>query len=102
MNTAQLFEKGHGNKAVIFFIVCIIVCFAAVYIAHRIQTDFGQVEVSNVYYQNYNGRQIRAKLLKPVAAEKDRLLPGVVFIHGYQNNRESGDAYSIELARRGF
>ncbi|MBN1635531.1 MAG: alpha/beta fold hydrolase [Deltaproteobacteria bacterium] len=102
MNTAQLFEKGHGNKAVGFFIVCIIVCFIAVYIAHRIQTDFGQVQVSNVYYKNYNGRQIRAKLLRPVVKQEDQLLPGVVFIHGYQNNRESGDAYSIELARRGF
>ena len=29
-------------------------------------------------------------------------MPGVLFVHGYQNNRESGDAYAIELARRGF
>ncbi|MBE9543154.1 MAG: alpha/beta hydrolase, partial [Proteobacteria bacterium] len=28
--------------------------------------------------------------------------PGIVYIHGYQNNRETGDAYCIELARRGF
>jgi dienelactone hydrolase len=26
----------------------------------------------------------------------------VVYIHGYQNNRETGDAYCIELAKRGF
>jgi len=26
----------------------------------------------------------------------------VVYIHGYQNNRETGDAYAIEMARRGF
>jgi pimeloyl-ACP methyl ester carboxylesterase len=29
-------------------------------------------------------------------------MPGLVHIHGYQNNRETGDAYCIELARRGF
>ena len=28
--------------------------------------------------------------------------PGVVYIHGYQNNRETSDAYAIEMARRGF
>ncbi|MEN6508013.1 MAG: hypothetical protein ABFD63_04375, partial [Smithella sp.] len=29
-------------------------------------------------------------------------MPGMVYIHGYQNNRETGDAYSIETARRGI
>jgi len=42
------------------------------------------------------------KLLRPVAATPDSPMPGVVYIHGYQNNRETSDAYCIELARRGF
>lgn len=46
--------------------------------------------------------QLRAKLLRPVAATPDSPMPGVVYIHGYQNNRETSDAYCIELARRGF
>ncbi len=40
-------------------------------------------------------------LQAPFASETDRH-PGVLFIHGYQNNRESGDSYCIELGRRGF
>lgn len=67
-----------------------------------IQTDFGKVDVCNVTYKNYNGIPIRAKLLRPVSATPAQPAPGVVYIHGYQNNRETGDAYSIELARRGF
>jgi dienelactone hydrolase len=67
-----------------------------------IQTDFGKIDVSNVTYKNYNGIPIRAKLLRPVQATPVEPAPGVVYIHGYQNNRETGDAYSIELARRGF
>ncbi len=67
-----------------------------------IQADFGKVDVSNVTYKNYNGIRIRAKLLRPVSATPAHPAPGVVYIHGYQNNRETGDAYSIELARRGF
>ena len=75
---------------------------AAVVTACLIQTDFGRVTVSNVYYENYNGKKLRAKLFRPQSASRDNPLPGVVFIHGYQNNRESGDAYNIEMARRGF
>jgi dienelactone hydrolase len=67
-----------------------------------IQTDFGKVDVSNVTYKNFNGIPIRAKLMRPVSVTPAQPAPGVVYIHGYQNNRETGDAYSIELARRGF
>jgi len=45
---------------------------------------------------------MRAKLFRPNLATMENPLPGVVFIHGYQNNRESGDAYNIEMAKRGF
>jgi len=67
-----------------------------------IQTDFGKIDVSNVTYKNFNGIPIRAKLMRPVSVTPAQPAPGVVYIHGYQNNRETGDAYSIELARRGF
>ncbi|HDP80398.1 MAG TPA: hypothetical protein ENN21_06100 [Spirochaetes bacterium] len=78
------------------------VSIGAVITASRIQRDFGRVEVGDVWYQNYNGIPIRAKLFRPVEASAQNRLPGVVYIHGYQNNRETGDAYSIETARRGF
>jgi pimeloyl-ACP methyl ester carboxylesterase len=74
----------------------------AVVVSWLVQKDFGKVSVSNVTYKNENGIPVRAKLLKPVTATRRRPLPGVVYIHGYQNNRETGDAYCIELARRGI
>lgn len=70
-------------------------------LASAVQRSFGRVQVSNVTFKNYNGIPVRAKLLKPQAKHVTRPLPGVVYIHGYQNNRETGDAYCIELARRG-
>jgi dienelactone hydrolase len=102
MKTEELFDIGRRSKAVLVFFAFLAIFIAAVIIAHLIQTDFGKVEVSNVYYENYNGKKLRAKLFRPIPASTDNPLPGVVFIHGYQNNRESGDAYNIELARRGF
>jgi cephalosporin-C deacetylase-like acetyl esterase len=74
----------------------------AVVVAWLVQRDFGRVEVGNVTYENYNGIPVRAKLLRPVDASRENRMPGAVYIHGYQNNRETGDAYCIEMAKRGL
>ena len=68
----------------------------------RTQQDFGRVAVTDAYYLNANGISIRAKLFMPVGASRENPLPGVVYIHGYQNNGRRGDAYAIEIARRGM
>jgi pimeloyl-ACP methyl ester carboxylesterase len=91
-----------AGKTLLFFLVCLIVLFAAEIIASLVQKDFGRVAVRNVTYPNYNGIRIRAKLFWPAEAFPGTLLPGIVYIHGYQNNRETSDAYCLELGRRGF
>ncbi len=100
MDTTGLFERGH--KAHVVFVAFLVVMVGAVVLASLIQTDFRRVAVTNVTYDNFNGIPIRAKLLVPVKASPEQPVPGVVYIHGYQNNRETGDAYCIELAKRGF
>ena len=102
MNTAELLNPGRPSKAGIAFILCMAILVGAVWVASLVQRDFGDVEVTNVTYDNFNGIPIRAKLLRPRRATGDGPSPGVVYIHGYQNNRETSDAYCIELARRGF
>ena len=102
MNTHDLFTTKNSRGAWIAFIVCILISLAAFVTASQVQRDFGRVEVSNVTYPNSNGIPIRAKLLKPVGVSAESPAPGVVYIHGYQNNRETSDAYCIEMARRGF
>jgi len=95
-------QPSRSGPSLILFSVCMIVLIGATITASRVQQDFGRVEVSNVAYPNWNGIPVRAKLLKPVEASAANPLPGIVYIHGYQNNRETSDAYCIELARRGF
>jgi len=102
MHTAELFDPNRRSRAPVAFIVCLAVLIASVLLASLIQKSFGRVSVSNVTYTNFNGRTVRAKLLKPLSASKTRPAPGLVYIHGYQNNRETSDAYCIELARRGI
>ena len=102
MDTSALFNTERRSKAGFALIVCLVILVGAAVIASLAQRDFGGVAVSNVTYPNYNDIPIRAKLLRPVEATADDPLPGIVYIHGYQNNRETSDAYCIELARRGF
>ena len=102
MNTAQLFDTDRRSKAPLVFIICLAVLIGAVVLASWVQKGFGRVEVSNVTYMNFNGILVRAKLLKPSSASPSNPVPGIVYIHGYQNNRETSDAYCIELARRGI
>jgi pimeloyl-ACP methyl ester carboxylesterase len=93
-------DRRRGSVVALAIFLALLI--GAVVLAARTQSGFGRIAVSNVRYANYNGIAIRAKLLKPVAATPQDPMPGIVYIHGYQNNRETGDAYCIELARRGF
>ena len=94
--------KDRFAPSLITLIVLLAMLIGSVYLASQVQQNFGKVEVSNVCYPNFNGIPIRAKLLRPRVASKENPLPGAIYIHGYQNNRETGDAYCLELARRGF
>ena len=94
--------KDKSIGAVLLFVLLIAILLAAMALASAVQTDFGKVDVSNVRYLNFNAIPIRAKLMRPETTDAAQRFPGIVYIHGYQNNRETGDGYCIELARRGF
>ena len=102
MNTSRLFDIKTRNKAILAFVILFVITIAAVVTASLTQRDFGRIDVSNVRYSNYNGISIRAKLLHPVGVTSENPAPGIVYVHGYQNNRGTSDPYCIELARRGF
>ena len=102
MNTDRLFDPDHRSRAPLVFIICLAVLIGAVVLASLTQKGFGRVAVSNVTYTNFNGLLVRAKLLKPLSASTSSPVPGILYIHGYQNNRETSDPYCIELARRGM
>jgi pimeloyl-ACP methyl ester carboxylesterase len=102
VNTKELFDPARRSKAVYVWLLLLFILIASEILASQVQRDFGQVDVRNTNFENESGIQIRAKLLKPEGVSKEKPAPGVVYIHGYQNNRETSDAYVIEMARRGF
>ena len=86
----------------LFYLGCIALMVGAALLASFTQQGFGKVEVANIWYKNGSGIPVRAKLYRPRTATPANKAPGIVYIHGYQNNRETSDPFCIEFARRGF
>jgi pimeloyl-ACP methyl ester carboxylesterase len=102
MDTQRIIEPPGPIGLAVCLLLSIVLLVGSMILASLVQRDFGRVEVSNISYPNYNGIIIRAKLFRPLTASARSPVPGIVYAHGYQNNRETSDAYSLELARRGF
>jgi len=102
VNTKELFNSARRSRAVYIWLLMLFILVAAEILASQVQRNFGSVEVNNTTFENENGIQIRAKLMKPEGILIENSAPGVVYIHGYQNNRETSDAFAIEMSRRGF
>ena len=84
----------------ILTILCIIAATALMVFADRIQTDYGNIQIINGSIKDERGR-LTYKLYKPLNATSETKAPGVLLLHGYQNDHETCAAYAIELARRG-
>ena len=86
----------------------LICAFVALTIANGIQTDHGNIVVTEGVIDAYRSEggaehlgMLTYKLYTPRTATAENKAPGVLLLHGYQNDRETNAAYAIELARRG-
>lgn len=79
----------------------VIIALCAV-LAFNVERSFGKVDVQQVRIADPSGAILVGKLYRPTAATPDNKLPGVLAIHGYQNDKDTQDAFAIELSRRGF
>ena len=88
------------KRTIALLLALIVVIFACLGVAHSIQTDGGNIQVSRGEIQLPYG-SLTYKLYEPVTATAENPAPGVLLLHGYQNDSETCAAYAIELARRG-
>lgn len=86
--------------ATVFTVLFLVASMICMFMANGIQRDHGNIKISEGKIQTDAGK-ITYKLYKPVSATKDNRAPGVLLLHGYQNDHETCRAYAIELARRG-
>ncbi|MBI9051056.1 MAG: alpha/beta hydrolase [Anaerolineaceae bacterium] len=101
MNSQKTFHAQGIRKARLIFLGICMLWIISSSLAGMVQRDFGNVAVENVSFENTNNLTVRAKLFIPHNATEMHPVPGIVYVHGYQNNRETSDPYCIELARRG-
>ena len=78
----------------------LIVAFAALFFANRVQRANGAIDISEGYLSSEVGA-LYYKLYTPSGLKDGEKAPGVLLLHGYQNDHETNAAYAIELARRG-
>jgi cephalosporin-C deacetylase-like acetyl esterase len=102
MDKSFIFDPQVRKAALWGLCVFVLITVIAVVFGHAVMTSWYQVDVSNVWIENKNGLMVRGKLFRPANATSENPAPGVVYLHGYQNNRETFDPVGIELSRRGF
>lgn len=88
------------KKANILLAAFIILSFVCMAIANGIQTDGGKVAIEDGSIETDLGT-LTYKLYKPETASEQQPAPGLLLLHGYQNDHETSGAYAIEMARRG-
>ena len=92
-------KKGWG-KWTVLLAALLIAAFVALFFANRIQTANGAIEITEGYLPSDVGN-LFYKLYTPASLKDGEKAPGVLLLHGYQNDHETNAAYAIELARRG-
>lgn len=82
--------------------ICLLIILASSFLASRIQSSWGRVEVMDLKFPTQNGQWVAADLFKPESATVDNPAPLVVVVPGFQRSKETLSNISIELSRRGI
>ena len=97
--------RTNKKKSAAILAVLLVAIFICMIIANSIQTCGGKVKVSmESFTGTVNGKDVGTiyyKLYVPENASETNKAPGVLLLHGYQNDHETCAAYAIELAKRG-
>ncbi|MHA2239983.1 MAG: alpha/beta hydrolase [Candidatus Thorarchaeota archaeon] len=84
------------------FILCFILIGSSALFANLIQNDFGQIDVKTISIVDENGLTVVGKLYRPLTATSDDPAPGVLLLHGMNNDKDTEAPAALELTRRGF
>ncbi len=98
-----------SKKALIVLCALIVAIFIFMILANGIQTAWGKIKVqtetltvNDPVSETNEEISLAYKIYVPKNASKESKAPAALLLHGYQNDKETCDAYAIELARRGF
>ena len=81
---------------------CLGTVLVASFLASRLQSDAGRVQVTGLTLPTQNGQWLAADLYRPRTATAENPAPLVVVVPGFQRSKETHLNVAIELARRGI
>jgi hypothetical protein len=90
------------NRTGRILLVALTVLVLSGWLAARIQTDGGAIQLQSIKLPAQNGQWVVADLFRPRSATADNPAPFIVVIPGFQRSKEALSNVAIELARRGF
>jgi dienelactone hydrolase len=83
-------------------ILCLILIGSSALLSHAVQNDFGAIDVDYIRIVDESGFAVTGKLYRPVTATEDNPAPGVLLLHGMNNDKDTEGPAALELARRGI
>jgi uncharacterized protein len=90
-----------ARRSVLALVGLVLIAALAAFTARLVETDFGRLDV-RVVRVPWRGGTLTGKLYRHVRGAADRPGPAVLALHGYQNDKETQNAFALELARRGI
>ena len=93
-------KKLFKNRSAVLLAVLLILALICMITANSIQHSGGKVSIEDGSISSPYG-DLTYKLYIPDTATEQSKAPGVLLLHGYQNDHETCAAYAIELSRRG-
>mgnify|MGYP004642759083 CR=1 FL=1 len=90
------------KKSILWVVISIIILLASAWSAHAVESGFGMIDVSRVYFYNESGDQLSGILYRPKTATAENPAPAIVTAHGNNGYTGAMTSYNIELSRRGY
>lgn len=97
-----MLEKLKNDKTALSLLICVILIVVSTIMSSTFQNNFGQVEVKTVYFTSSTGDRLVGKLYRPIEVTESNPAPGVLGLHGFNNDKDVQRPAAIELARAGF
>lgn len=83
-------------------VICLVLICGSALVAYFVQNDFGRIDIDAVTVVDESGLSVTGKLYRPLIATHDNPLPGVLLLHGMNNDKDTEGPAALELARRGI
>ena len=90
------------NRKKQLFLLCLLLIGSSSVLANVIQTDFGTIDVEYIQIIDESGLTVTGKLYRPLTATEDNPAPGVLLLHGMNNDKDTEGPAALELARKGI